>query len=473
MEVRTKNLPLGDASPAGEDADAGRLAARLLRPLLADDRFSANASAFLVVLAGEFRCTRASLGMFSGGTLQVRALSNHPHPVTRNVLPDVVGAMEEAVMQQASVLHPAPHEAFPQIVVAHAELARRRRAQSVVSIPLACGGRLIGAVTLESRERPITPKAVSTLETLLSDLSPLLELQWLREQPLRQRAARAMRAGLARWNERHPLRLKLVAAGMAAVLGALLFAVPIRGSVTAPARLEASVQRLITVPVDGYLKQVHVRPGDVVKAGSPLAELEDETLRAQRRRIESEVSQRENGLAEAMVRGDRVQIAMQQAKLEETLAQLQLTDQDLARAKLLAPFDGVVIQGDVKQLLGAPLKRGDTLLTLSQGSGFRVIVNVDERDLPELQAGQTGQLTLAAFPNERFDIRITRITPVAAAVDGVNSFEVEAQLGAEAAARLTPGLKGVAKLDEGAQPVGVKWAKRLWRRMSFLAWSFA
>ena len=469
MDVRTNNLSVDITSDV---ADLQGLAVRLLRALLSDDHFSGNACTFLTELAAEFGCARASLGLFQGKTLRLCALSGHPQAVTKAALPEVTSAMEEAVMQQTSLQHPAPQEAFPHILVAHVELARRSGSLSVVTVPLARNGRLIGAITLESRDRALTMQDVSALERLLSDLGHVLELQWLQDQPLTQRMVRAVRNGFTRWNETHPLRLKLINAIAVAVAGMLLFALPVRSHLTAPARLEASVQRLVTVPIDGYLKQVYVRPGDSIKAGQPLAELEDETLRANRRRLESEVAQRENGLADAMVRSDRVQIAVSQAKLEETLAQLQVVNQDLTRAQLLAPFDGVVIQGDIKQMLGAPLKHGDTLLTLSQGRGFRVIVNVDERDLPDLHVDQTGQLTLAAFPSERFNVRITRITPVAVTADGVNTFEAEAQLGADAALRLTPGLKGMVKLDNEAQPMGTRLGLRLWRRLSFFAWSW-
>jgi len=52
--------------------------------------------------------------------------------------------------------------------------------------------------------------------------------------------------------------------------------------VSAPARLEGAVQRVLAAPADGYLKQTHVRPGDHVKEGQLVAELADEDLSSRR-----------------------------------------------------------------------------------------------------------------------------------------------------------------------------------------------
>ena len=52
---------------------------------------------------------------------------------------------------------------------------------------------------------------------------------------------------------------------------------------------------------------------------------------------------------------DRTEVGIIFAKLEEARAQLQLVEIQLQRVKLVAPFDGVVITGDLTQTLGAPV----------------------------------------------------------------------------------------------------------------------
>ena len=55
-----------------------------------------------------------------------------------------------------------------------------------------------------------------------------------------------------------------VGGAVAALLAGLL--VPLPYHVTASARLEGAVQRVLSASEDGFLREVHVRPGDLVKA---------------------------------------------------------------------------------------------------------------------------------------------------------------------------------------------------------------
>ena len=160
-----------------------------------------------------------------------------------------------------------------------------------------------------------------------------------------------------------------------------------------------------------------------------------------------------------------------QGKAGEARAQLDLVRQQLARTRLVAPIDGVVIKGDLSQSLGAPVQRGDALLTLAPAERFRLIVDVDERDVAAIKPGQTGRLALASLPAETLGFQVERITPVASVRDGHNGFEVEARLLA-AAPLLRPGLQGVAKIDAGERSVAWIWGHRGvdWLRLMLWSW---
>ena len=169
------------------------------------------------------------------------------------------------------------------------------------------------------------------------------------------------------------------------------------------------MQRVLVAPADGYLKQAHVRPGDLVKSGQLLAELADEDLKLEQRRAMSDVAQLENTFGAALMKQDRAEVAIQYAKLEEAKAKLALVDQQLQRVKLVAPFDGVLITGDLTQMLGAPVKKGDQLLTLAPEHDFRVIVEVDERDIGNVHIAQEGHLALAALPGDALPFEVTAL----------------------------------------------------------------
>jgi hypothetical protein len=132
----------------------------------------------------------------------------------------------------------------------------------------------------------------------------------------------------------------------------------------------------------------------------------------------------------------------------------------------------MVIGGDLTQSLGAPVQRGQVLMTLAPHDGYRLILDVDERDVSELKLGQRGQLALGALPSRRIDFQLQRITPVAVAAEGRNSFEVEARL-EEVLPAMRPGLRGVAKIETGTRSVlGIVTRPVVdWLRLAFWRWS--
>jgi multidrug resistance efflux pump len=452
----------------------------LLRPLLQTDDFETVMLDFVSGLAIACAFERVSIGFIDRETIHVAAVSGFTERPTAAMLPELQAAMQESILQDVALRYPQEPGDFPHIVLAHAKLAQTSGLGRALSVPFGHDQRMVGALTFEWRaggERPAPDderRQAVFLSHLALQASPLLELKWrLSLKPARRlrhwlrRRFDKLASGSGRW------RLGAGALLAAVLLGLLVL--PVTNEVAGQARLEAYTQRIITTPIDGFLKSVHVRPGDVVRSGQKLAELSDDTLRTEQRRIGAEAAQTENAVAEAMAKYDRAQIVVQRAKLDSLLAQKELVDERLGRIQMSAPFDGVVIKGDLGQMLGSPVKRGDVLLTLSEGTAFRVIVAIPEREIADVEVGQAGTLVLAALPDEKIPLRVVRIMPVAnVSAENQNVFEIEAALDRPDAARaaaLVPGLKGAARIATGEKAFGWKWLTRAWQRLGFLVWS--
>ena len=168
---------------------------------------------------------------------------------------------------------------------------------------------------------------------------------------------------------------------------------------------------------------------------------------------------------------DQSQIAIQQAKLSQLKAQVATIDDQLGRIKVTAPFDGVVLSGDQSQSLGAPVKRGDVLMTVAPNNLYRLVIEVDERDIALIDVKQAGQLVLSALSDKTLDIEIARITPVAVVKDGLNVFEVEARLKTQDPS-IQPGLEGVAKIETGSRPLIAVLTNRLRQWLSVSLWKW-
>ena len=434
------------------------LAAALARPPLAE-----GAVALCVELSEALQCVRVSVGTCDGTALAI-AGSSHPAELQpgQPAATAVLDAMHEALDQQQSVAWPPLPDA-DLITLAQRQLAGQGAA---CSLPLVDGTAVVGALTLERSLRGFTPAELQWLEDLSRLAGPVIELKRRAALPWGRRLADTVRERLAA-----PSRRSALTAAAAAVLLALLL-VPVPWRVSAPARLEGSVQRAVVAATDGFLQQANVRPGDRVRSGQVLAELAAQDLELERRRREGELRQHETAYRAAQSRADRAQMVAYQAKAAEVQALLALTEAQLQRARIEAPFDGIVIKGDLSQHLGAPVQRGEVLMVLAPNDSFRLILEVDEADIGAVRPGQQGALALAAEPGEALPFRTRRIVPVASTADGRNYFEVEAALEGTLP-HLRPGLSGVAKVQAGWRPLGwllvhraFDWLRLAWWRVS-------
>jgi len=439
--------------------------------VVSHERLQPAATAFASELATRLGCERVAVGFVEDRFARVVALSHGALGDNRTESLRTIGtAMDEAVEQAATVIAPAPADLPPRIILAHEELLRRDGG-SVCTIPIAVRHELVGAVMLQFREAAVpSPERVDDWEHAIALVGPVLYFMRHGELPLMKRLRNRLRRAWAHLRGPAGGRLR-IGLGLAALALAVLLAVPFEYRVGGNARVEGAIQRVLVAPVDGFLKQSLVRPGDLVKAGQVLAELAEQDLQLERNKWTSELAQHENAYGAAMARADRAQLVISQAKADEARAQLALVDEQLGRIHIEAPFDGVVIRGDLSQSLGAPVQRGDALLTVAPRERFRVIVEVDERDIARVRLGQAGSLALSALPWDTLPLSVSRITPMANVVEGRNVFEVEAALLSQPD-KLRPGLRGVAKIAVGREPLLWAWTHRLtdWARIGLWSW---
>ena len=148
--------------------------------------------------------------------------------------------------------------------------------------------------------------------------------------------------------------------------------------------------------------------------------------------------------------------------------QLVLVLGKIARVLVTAPFDGIVVKGDLSQQLGSPLELGKVLYELAPLDSWRVILKVDERDIGHVQVGASGELVLASLPGRNTAFTVKKLTPVSVAEEGHNYFRVEAEL-QPGAPSLSPNMEGVGKIDAGRASLLWAWSRPLvdWAR---LAW---
>ena len=420
-------------------------------------------------LAGHLGCERVSIGLRERNGIRVRALSHSSAFDARSaLLADLAAAMDEACDQDTTVSHPAPPGAPARMDRAHAALRERHGAGAVWSVPLAAHGALVGAFICE---RPaglgIDERVLRLSEEVAALLGPVIAVQRAAAAPPLVRLRRLAETRLAVLTRREGR----VAAAAALALLLVVAAAPATHRVAADARLEGRIQRAVVAGVEGYLLQVEARPGDLVPRGKILARLDDGDLQVERRKWEGLREQLRREQREALAGHDRTQQSILGARIAQAEAQLNLIEAQLARTVLEAPFDGVVVSGDLQQRLGSPVEKGEVLFEVAPLDGYRVVLEVDERDVAFVANDQRGRLLLSALPGEALPFTIDRVTPVAVAADGHNRFRAEARL-EKPSASLRPGMTGVAKIDAGRRAWAWIWSHETLDWLRLVAWSW-
>lgn len=457
--------------PSSGDGGPTRLSERAWQALLGEQAWAAATAALCTELTLALGARRVALGWTVDERLRVVALSHGAELADHPVLGAVAEAMQEAMGQGQTLCVPRVADGAVRITLAQRALIKREGVAAVLTVPLALHGEVFGALLCERDEGRFAPVDIIAMEEVARTVAPLLRLLHEGELSTWQRWRRGWRA----WWSAEDLRTRRWRQiGLGLTVGAVLalLAVPWPHTVQASARVEGAEQRGLTAPLDAYLRQLNVRPGDLVKKGQVLAQLSDEDLRQQARSREAEVAQHDNAFVDAFTKGDRSQAAQAQSRAAEARAQLALIEQQLARTRITAPFDGVVIAGDLSQRLGAPFKRSELLFTVSPMAGWRVVLEVDERQITWVQPGQFARLLLTALPSQPVELRLQRITPVARTVDGRQRYEVLADPVGQPPAGWRPGLQGVARIELPDEPLGWRWGREAWLAWRWASWSW-
>jgi multidrug resistance efflux pump len=210
-----------------------------------------------------------------------------------------------------------------------------------------------------------------------------------------------------------------------------------------------------------------------VQKGQTLARLDDKDLRLEQTRLMSEREQLLRRQRQALASKDRAQVSELAAEIEQVAAASSLVDDKLSRSTLTAPFDGVVVSGDLSQLLGAPVEQGKALFEIAPLDAYRVILEVDERDIGDVAVAQEGELTLSGIPSEHMAFTVQRITPVSTTKEGRNYFRVEAHL-ENGSDHVRPGMEGVGKVVINQRRLIWSWTHSLtdWLRLAWWKWGF-
>ena len=460
-----------NAGSRGSSGNAA-LALQITARALSQDASTEAATAVVTELATRLSCERVSIAFREGRELKLYALSHSARYEGRqNLIKRIEAAIEEAVDQKETLVYPAPDNGTF-MLQAHQELTRNHGGSFICTIPLMHEDEVTGGVIFErsTATGEFDPEAVELCEQLAALFAPILEYRRLNDRPLPAKAKELLKGSLSSVFGRGHLGLKF-ALTMSVLVIVLLSLMQWEYRISANSVLEGTIERVITAPEEGYIKEAPARPGDLVSATQTLATLDDRDLQLEKLKWSGKQKQVSKEYREALASRDRSQIGILRAQLDQARAQIEILDKKLERTIISAPIDGVIVSGDFTRALGSPVERGQILYKVSPLDDYRVLLDVDESDIAELTVGMKGELTLSAAAEDTFEIIVEKITPVSVPGEGANYFQVEAAL-VETPAFLRPGMQGVGKIAIGERRLLWIWTHKLvdWLRLKLWSW---
>ncbi len=422
-------------------------------------------------LAERFRCDRVALGLLKGLQVSVAAMSHQLHFDGRVAhVRALEAAMDEAADHDTVIIYPCEQDQPGPPIKAHEQLSRRYDDTALCSVPLREGTRTVGLLTLVRKgSEPWTSADAEVVSGIAAHLGPLVALKQRDGRPWYRVMGESLSVLRQRLAGRGHLGFK-VFVGAALALVAALSLIQTDHRVMARGSVEGAMQRAVVAPQDGYVAVSRRRAGDEVKAGDVLAELTTRDLEVERERWLSEREKHAREYQEALATRDRARSRILAARVEQAEARMRLVEQQIQRTRLQAPFDGIVVSGDLSQVVGAPVARGDVLFELAPLEGYRVALEVDEHDIAWVEAGHEGTLRLAGFPDRTFRMVVERISPLAESRQNGSVFRAEARV-VDDGSRLRPGMEGVGKVVVGRGSLLWVWSHSLLDRLRLWAWS--
>ena len=187
----------------------------------------------------------------------------------------------------------------------------------------------------------------------------------------------------------------------------------------------------------GTLVFLAVDEGDRVKKGQIIARLDDSDVAASLRRARENLRVAEADLDEAKINFERMQKlvgtrAIAQANYDAADARykrvlatieaakfaVQEAEVAVENTRIIAPFDGTVLKknadvGEIVAPLAGAVSSRAAVVTIADMSSLEVDADVSEANITRVTGGQNCEITLDAYPQQRYPGYVSNIVPTA------------------------------------------------------------
>ncbi|MBQ9480345.1 MAG: efflux RND transporter periplasmic adaptor subunit [Selenomonadaceae bacterium] len=184
----------------------------------------------------------------------------------------------------------------------------------------------------------------------------------------------------------------------------------------------------VSSKITARIKEVLVQENDEVRAGQTVAILDGKDFEAKRDQARFRLTNAEQKLTRIKRLydiGAKSREELEDAEYEYDTAKslLEETESDVAETVITSPMDGVVV-GEPKTAGSMATQGSDNptvIMRIADLSEKQIKAKVDETDIGSVRVDQSATFTVDAYPNEKFDAYVTKISQT----DTANSWDVD------------------------------------------------
>ena len=196
---------------------------------------------------------------------------------------------------------------------------------------------------------------------------------------------------------------------------------PVTQAFQGTATLEAVATSEVVSKATGVVLKLLVEEGDQVKQGQLLARLENDRQRLSLRQAKADLAKQESEYQRTQQMFERKLIAndaFDRARydLEAQRARVALQELELSYTDIKAPIGGVVSERMIRE--GNLVQINQALFRIDDFDPLEAVVNVPEREMQRIAAGQPVTMLVDAVPGEAFQGSVARVSPVVNAASG-------------------------------------------------------
>jgi HlyD family secretion protein len=219
----------------------------------------------------------------------------------------------------------------------------------------------------------------------------------------------------------------------------------IHTSITATGTIEPVTSVTVGTQVSGIVAKLYVDYNSIVKKGQVIAELDKTNLTSELSKARADLTSAQSTLNYEQANHNRYKILYdkglisakdyESARLSYDKAlqavassreNVRKAETNLGYATITSPIDGVVLSKSVEegQTVAASFSTPELFSIAQDLTDMRVIANIDEADIGGVKEGQRVAFTVDAFPDDRFEGKVTQVRQEATTTSNVVTYEV-------------------------------------------------